>query len=380
MPFPGVNVTVNTGNLLRALPNLDAVAAICISAESENFQGVVTTVYSVKDAESKGITVIAEPFIHRFLVEYYTELAGNKKLFIMGFEDTKTMAEMLNVVDETGAFKMIKSANGEITHLGVMRNPVAGYDAGENFLDDDVALALTAGKALAQNFQAKNMPFRTLIEGRIANKDIANGLEPNTLNNGYCGVVLGSMHNDSSASVSLALARVTKYPAHVKIGDGQNGPLSAEKIYIGTTLIEERSDMEDLHDQGFITFHHRSGVAGYYFGVDNMATNDDARILVHANILDKAQRITAATYTPYVESNIKMVDDGTIDETSAKHLEDLVKAQLRANMAGQISNVDAIIDLNQNVIETGKVAIKVKLLPLGYLTWIEIELGLTTTI
>lgn len=380
MPFPGVSVNVNTGNLLRALPNLDSVPALAVTVATEGLQGVVTTVYSLKDAESKGITAAAEAFLHYILSEFYTELGGNKKLYIMGFADTDLMSEMLDVTDEAAVYKMIKDANGEITHIGVCRNPDAGDAPGLAFLHADVALALTAGKLLAANFQAKNQPVRILIEGQVNDDAVANALDLTSLANGYCGVVLGSTKADGSASVALALARIVKYPAHVKIGDGQNGSLSVAQLYVGADKIEDRPDMEDLHDQGFMTFHRRPGVAGYFFGVDNMCTDDDTRILVHGNVLDKAQRISAATYTPYIESNIRINDDGTINETDAKHLENQLKTQILANMEGQISNVDVIIDTDQNIVENSTLQVKVKILPLGYLTWIEVTLGFTTSI
>ncbi|MDY0104398.1 MAG: DUF2586 family protein [Lentimicrobium sp.] len=381
MPFPGVSVQTETGNLLRALANMDNQTAVVISVATEGLQGVVTTVFSLKDAESKGITAAAEPFLHEFLTAFYTELAGNKKLYVFGYANTSTMASMLAVTNEdSGAFKMIKLKNGEITHLAVLRKPDAAYDPGEDFLDEDVAAALTAAKGLCQYFQSKNQPLRVLIEGRVVDGEVANTLEPNTLSNGYCGVVIGGTKADGSASVALALARIAKFPAHVKIGSGENGPLSASAIFIGEDPIEERSDVEDLHDQGFITFHRRPGIAGYYFGVDNMCTNDDTRILVNGSILDKAQRIAAATYTPYLETDVRLNNDGTINETDAKHIEDVLKTAILANMAGQISNADVIIDRDQIVAGTNKISVKVKILPLGYLTWIEVTLGLTSSL
>ncbi|MDD4217453.1 MAG: DUF2586 family protein [Bacteroidales bacterium] len=380
MPFPGVSVNVDTGNLLRALPNLDSVPALAVTVATEGLQGVVTTVFSLKDAENKGITSTSEAFLHYILTEFYTELGGNKKLYIMGFADTVLMSKMLDVTDEAAVYKMIKDANGEITHIGVCRNPDTGDVPGDAFLNADVALALTAGKSLAANFQAKNQPVRLLIEGQVNDDEVANSLDLSALSNGYCGIVLGSTKADGSASVGLALARIVKYPAHVKIGDGQNGSLTAGQLYIGADKIEDRPDVEDLHDQGFITFHRRPGVAGYFFGVDNMCTDDDTSILVHGNVLDKAQRISAATYTPYIESNIRINDDGTINETDAKQLENQLKTQILANMEGQISNVDVIIDTTQNIVDNSTLQVKVKILPLGYLTWIEVTLGFTTSI
>lgn len=37
-----------------------------------------------------------------------------------------------------------------------------------------------------------------------------------------------------SAAVSVLLARATQYGAHVKVGNGQNGALTVQQVYIGT--------------------------------------------------------------------------------------------------------------------------------------------------
>ena len=222
--------------------------------------------------------------------------------------------------------------------------------------------------------------MRLFIEGRVVNQNVANAFKPNTANNGFVSVVLGGTLPDGSAAVALALARACKFAAHVKLGSGQNGALTAGQIYIGSERMEERLDMEQLHDQGFLIFQRRPGAAGYYFGVDNMADNGDFRIMVHGRVIDKAQRVAAAAYLPYIEDYIRIENDGTINETDAKHLEGILDSAIRARMGGQMSNVRVVIDPNQDVINTSTLEIGVQVLPLGYLTWINVTLGLTAQI
>lgn len=104
--------------------------------------------------------------------------------------------------------------------------------------------------------QKANTPVRIFIEGRVANAAASNDYEPNTASNGHVAVVLGGTKADGSAAVSVALARACKYGAHVKLGNGQNGALSVQQVYIGTQRMEDRTDMETLHDAGFLTFMH----------------------------------------------------------------------------------------------------------------------------
>ena len=290
------------------------------------------------------------------------------------------MASALSLNEANGVSKLLREALGEINLIAIARRPVAGYNAGTDFLDSDVQAAVLASKSVANAMQAANTPVRFLIEGRVANASKTNSFKPIEQQNGFAGVVLGGTSADGSAAVTIALARACKYGAHIKLGNGSNGSLSVSQIYIGTERLEDRVDMETLHDAGFITFHHRPGVAGYFFGVDNMCSKDDYRILVHGRIIDKAQRIAVEAYQPYIEGGIQMTDDGSINATEAKDIEGTLLQALRANMGDQVSNVKVTVPLNQDVINTSTLAVEVKVLPLGYLTWITVTLGLAASL
>ncbi|MPN45660.1 hypothetical protein SDC9_193229 [bioreactor metagenome] len=75
-----------------------------------------------------------------------------------------------------------------------------------------------------------------------------------------------------------------------------------------------------------------------------------------------------------------MAKDGTLNDTDAKYLEDVIKSQIRAKMAEQISDVDVIVPTDQDLINTSSLGMTVKIQPLGYLTWITVNLGLTKNI
>lgn len=377
MLFPGVSVNVTNANLLRSIDAPDGVGAIVATATVAANIGKVEQVFSLQDAEKKGYSFADEPFLHEKIEEFYKELGGNQKLWVMGVAETMTMANVVDSTNANGLRKLLLAA-GDVTRVAIARKPSAGYNAGTKFLDSDVPAAVLGCLPLCQAQQKKNQPIRILLEGRIAKENVINDFKPNEANNGFVGVVLGGTKADGSASVGVALARACKYPVHVKIGSGQNGALTVGQIYIGTTPIEERLDIENLHDEGFITFQRRPGTAGYFFGRDNMCTTDDYRILVHGGVIDKAQRIAAAAYTPYIENNVRINADGTINDNDAKHLEDILKASIRSGMNEQISDVDVIINPSQNIINTSNLEVQVKILPFGYLTWITVTLGLTT--
>jgi hypothetical protein len=373
---PKVNVVVASGNLLRQVQVLDGVAGI-VGTSYDNI-GVIQTVFSYDDAVTKGYTEVEEPFLNSQIKQFYEELGGNQELWISGVEDTMLLADMVNSTNANGVKKLLNVSKGRVNMVYVCRKPSELYTMPDGFLDKDVEDAVLVCKALCQYQQKINRPVRILIEGRV-NDVNAPYFEPKTASNTYVGVVLGSNLNDGSASGALALARACKYGAHVKLGNGQNGALSITQAYIGNKSLEEfyPEELDNLSDAGYIIMHHREGAAGYYFGVDTMAGTDDFHILVHGRLIDKAQRITTATTTPFLETSIRIKPDGTINDTDATYLEDLIKAQIKAAMSEQISGVDVIIPTDQDVINTSTLQIQVKIQPLGYLTWISILLGLT---
>lgn len=375
MPFPGINTRVSNGNLLQSIAVLDAVPALMLTVSTPALVAATVEVYSLADSESKGFTEAAEPFAHKQLSEYYNELGGKQRLFVFGTPDSMTMAEALTYTEANGVSKLLRAGLGDINLIGVVRKPAVNYNPGNDFLDADVSAAVIASKTVGEAQQNANTPVRILIEGRVADASKTNTYEPNEATNGFAGVVLGGTANDGSAAVAVALARACKYGAHIKLGNGENGALSVSQIYIGTDKYEDRVDMETLHDAGFITFMHRPGSAGYYFGVDNMCSKADDHILVHGRVIDKVQRIAAAAYQKFVETGIKMEADGSINATEAKDIETTLESAIKAGMSDQISQVKVNVPLDQDVINTSTLTVEVKVMPLGYLTWITIPLG-----
>lgn len=380
MALPGVTVAVSGGNLARNIAVSDSQCALIGTVATSTLIGVVKEVYSLADAESKGYTSSAESFIHRHIKEFYNEVGGNMKLFVMGVAETMSMADVLTSTNTNGLKKLMTATAGEVNLVGVVRKPASSYNAGTAFLDSDVSAAVTASKTLCAALQADNTPVRVLIEGRVATESATNAYSPNEATNGYAAVVLGSTSDDKGAAVGLALGRAAKYGAAVKIGSGQSGALSAQAIYVGTKKIEERLDMTTLHDAGFMTFMRRPGASGYYFGVDYMCAADDYKLLAHGRIVDKAQRIAAAAYLPYVEDTIRVDDDGTLNSGDTYHLESVLDQAIRNGMADQISGVKVVIDTDQDIVNTSTLVVGVSILPLGYMTWITVNLGLTNSL
>lgn len=374
MAYPGITVNVATNNLMAAINVSDAVPAI-LAPDEEAQDGATHLVYSVADAEDKGV----KGTLLELVKEFYAEVGGSTTLYVVDTYNKK----MSEVLGDGGALVSLVDKYTDINLAAVYAGKTAGTTTKTGgMMDDDVVDAVTASKSVLAALQAKNTPVRVFVDGYITSAAAENTYKPNTASNGYVAVVAGGAKDDGHAAIATALGRATKTGAHVKLGDGSLGALSITDVYYGDEPYDDfgASAAEALHDAGYLTFMRRKGLSGWYWGVDNMASNDDYRILVHGRVIDKAQRLAVAAYMPYVETSIAIADDGSIDAADAEYLASVLDSQIRAQMDGQISNCKVTIDTNQDIINTSTLNVGLSVLPLGYLSWITINIGLVSSL
>jgi hypothetical protein len=325
---------------------------------------------------AQGFTLLAEPFMYRHIKEFYDEVGGNQELWLMGVPDTMTMTGMLDNTDANAAKKLVNAAQGKIRLLAVTHKPAVGYAPGANFFDADVTTALTNAIVFCAARLTEMVPLRVLVEGRVTNDASVTIFQPKTAAAGCAGVVLGGSLNDGSASVGTALGRAVKYPAHIKIGKVANGPLAIQQIYIGTKLLKDVLNLDDLHGNGCISFMQHPNKAGFYFGVDRMASTDDYRLLVYGRVIDKAAIITQAVYIEDLEGEVDIDANGFIPELEIENLKGELTKQVELNMGDQISGLTNYNRSKAGHYNTGKLKIKERVQPKGYKSFIDVDLGL----
>jgi len=138
--------------------------------------------------------------------------------------------------------------------------------------------------------------------------------------------------------------------------------------------------VDTFHDAGYITFLTYPGKSGFFFGIDNMASDDDFRILVHGAVIDACAKVVAAVYIDELEGEVETNADGTITEAAAAYLEEKIKQQISTTIGDRISGFDAVVDRTINIVETSKTSIKMSVLPVGYNSYIDVELGLVASL
>jgi len=376
MSKPKVTLLYANGNLLQDIAAIDGIAAIMGTGTTAELLGSPKVVYNLADAEEKGFTELAEPSMYRHLKEFYGELPGNQELHIMIVPDTMTLAQMVDNTNASGAKKLITAGQGKIRLLGIYRKPAGSYDGGADFIDSDVTAALTTSKVFGQARVTDLAPIRILIEGRVENPAAANVLQPKASTNGFAAVVLGGTLNDGSASIGLALGRAVKYSAEIKLGKVANGALSITTCFIGDKELKDVTNLDTLLNDGFLSFVTHPQKAGFFFGIDKMASIDDYRLLAYGRIVDKAALIAVAVYVEEIESEVDVEANGNLASYVVTHLEKRIEQQINVAMASQISGVEAYINPAQNIIITSRLNLKLRVRPKGYLSFIDIDLGL----
>lgn len=359
MPFPGVRVDIGSNNLLANINIPDAVPAIVCSGVED------ATIYSADDyAWAKSDVVVND---------FYREVGGSAPLLCVSV-DSWTVDNVIAAVSS------LLERRPDVNLIAIGEGPSSHTFTQHGALCDDVVSLVTKLKPVMENAQKAGRPARVFLGGHV---DVSKGdiaYTPSQAGNGFVSIVLGNSgaSNADNPAVGTALGRATKIAAHIKIGDGTLGPLSIEDVNIGTKSYEEigAAQVERWHDMGFLTFMRRPGLEGWYFGVDNMCASDDFSTLVHGRIIDKAQRLAIAAYMPYVESSMQVADGGKIDAADAEAMAKVIESQLRARMGDQVSNVKVVVPLEQDLVNTHTLRVQVSVLPLGYNTWISVEMNL----
>jgi hypothetical protein len=187
-----------------------------------------------------------------------------------------------------------------------------------------------------------------------------------------------TLNTNVGAAVGLLAGRIGRNPVQRKISRVKDGATTATAAYIGAATVEASSP-ENVHNKGFITLRTWIGRNGYFFTSDPTCApdTDDYSTLTHGLVIDKAHRIAYATYLNEVDDEVLIEKDGTINAAYARHMEQIIEDQINGSMTanGEISGVKCTIDVTQNVTSSNKVKAVLAVQPIGYASFIDVDLG-----
>ncbi len=298
----------------------------------------------------------------------YFKLAQGRKVFIMPVKNTTTVKTVVDSTTSTAyAKKLIAAANGDMAFLGVVGS----------MPHTDVQAAVTNAQVLYEEVLRNYSPCVIVLPVTY------NATLPDlTQGSADAVAVVNSAHGDEVGLLigRLAATPVQRHPGRVK--DGSMPIIDAE---VGNKLIDEAPErVNELVEKGYVSLGVLIGKSGYYFYNANTATEltSDYCNIMNRRVMDKAVRVAYQVYVNELNDELAINDDGTLSPSVVKYFEGLIDNALGAQMVanGNISNAKAFVDEKQNVLQTGKLTVEVKLLLVGYSEEIIVNMGFAIAI
>ena len=390
--IPRVNINLENGMLGAVGDYNDGVAALvigCDVGESGITAGDIFTLSSVDDCVENKIADI--PFAYQQVKEFYNEAGQGAKLYVLIAENTEVLADLADKASTNKYAKtLLDYAGGEVNLIGICRNPDESYTASlTSGMDEDSEAAITKLQVLANDYLINHNPIIGLVEGREFQGDASSVSDLSEGSDNFVGVVMAASGELSesfpgAASVGLALGRAAAVPVQRKIARVKDGSLSISGAYLGGVdgrVKIENADWEGLATKNYIVVGKYPNKSGYYFIDDTLATSltDDYSTISRRRAMNKIIRIVSKTYVNELNDDIEIDSEGKIAPAVAKYYQGLIENAVSQEMTanGELSGFSAFVDINQNVLSTGRIDIALAAIPKGYSQEIKVVLGFT---
>ncbi len=394
--LPRIKINFENGAIGSVAPSADGVVGLVCTASTVVSGLQLNTTYtlrSIDELQNLGVTPKsddANAFLYKTVKEFFDEAGAGSELWLMCLPNTYGQSQVLDA-ENNYAKKLLFDANGRIRVLGVAVRPATESNI-TNALSEDSYTAIGKAQALAQYMtDIKFAPLVILIEGRAFNGKPAELKDLNEMSNNRVGVLIGDTEaNSKGAAIGLLLGRVARVPVQRHIGRVSDGAIMADTLYVGA-LVPESSDIETIHNKGYIVFRTFVGKSGYFFTDDGLATSvtDDYKFIARRRTVDKAYRIAYNRLLSYVNSEIPLTTTGGIPPAFAKSIEGDVVASVIGEMLpdGNLGvdtsdptdkGVKCFVDYNQNIAATGRLNVVLQVKPYGYSKYIDVKLGFIT--
>ncbi|MEO0337586.1 MAG: DUF2586 family protein [Bacteroidota bacterium] len=389
MALPGVQIKTVNGGLGQLVQTDDALTGLILQgpAASGLALGVPTLLTSLEDAKAIGITEQYDTDntvrVYKHIREFYAEAGLGAKLWIILISQAVSMTDMADKANAQYAKVLLNAADGNIRMLGITRSPANGYTATiTTEIDADVLTAVDNAHELAQEYAEMYKPFRVVVEGFGYTGTAGTLADLKQKTASRVSVMLGDSSSGSGAAIGVLLGRLANVPVMRNPGRVKDGALSIQNAYLASeTLRQAEGDVEVIHDKGFITLRRHIRKSGYYFTSDPTATasTDDYNSFARGRVIDKVVVIAYATFVNEILDEVEIDENGRIETVKAKYYQSIIENAVNNSMtvSGEISLFEAQIDVDQNVLSTGKICIEGRITPVGYATQIVFELGLT---
>ena len=386
----GVKFIRQKGGLGRTLTGADHISALIIYGETAVEK---TLLLSEDDLPLKGITPENNPVLHYHASEFFRICQG-AKLYVQA----------------------VATSDGTYTEVKVLQNYAEGNIRQIAVCDFQKAVSTLSNAVkklneIATDLSNHNTPLSVLLSLKVAAADMATLPDLHTLASERVSVVLGqdkggrggylAATHASLSAIGAVLGAVAKAAVHESIGwvehqnmvstayektltAGQERALELDTIgFCDGSAIGDYTEaqLQNIHDKGYLFFVKYTGTTGSYLNDSFTATTltDDYAYIENNRTIDKAVRIVNRTLVPKVSGPAYVdPDTGKLHASTIAALEALCDAELdQMQRSEEISGYKVEISPDQRVLQTSKLEVILKIIPVGTLREIIVKIGLT---
>ena len=393
--LPRVKIQFLNGLLGSVGESPDGLMALICGAEAVPGKLVLNTVYSVTspdDLSELGVTAENNALLYKHVTEFYDEAEPGTKLILYPVAPDTEATDICDYTMTAGGYArdLIMRQNGALRGIGIAGVNTGSTAAVTNGLDPDVLTALPKAQQLAEWATTElYSPLFIVLEGR--RYDASTELKDLTVENcnRVCILIGDTVPGSMDAAVGTLLGRIASIPVQRNIGRVKDGSLFPAEMFIGTKKIDESgSTVASIFGKGYIVPRKHVGRTGYFYADDPMACDpsDDYAHITNRRVIDKAYRIAYDTMLEELLDELELNEDGTMQHAVVKSwqqtLENAINRQMTAN--GELSATDGegcqvYINERQNVASTSKIELTLKVRPMGYARYIDVNLGFLVT-
>lgn len=387
MALPKITFNIATeglGRLSDAIQKIPGLVLTGATVTDKVTLGQSYQIFSLKAAEDLGIEETGvNAFAYKHIAKFYSEAGQGAPLWFMLVSDATTMTQMADIT-EPYAKKLIEDAKN-IRVLGLLKK-ATGTETIADGLDEDLVTAVVKAQELAEHFAAKYFPFRVIISGNRFSGNQQDLTDFSTADYRSVNVLIANDDAAPEASIGLNLGRQVAIPSQrrqSRVKDGAIIPLNA--YFTNGEKVESLQDSWDAIDEKRFTFFRNfSNRSGYFFTGDKtlVSSADDFSSLAPGFVMDEAVLTAYDVLVDELSDEIPVDATGKIHPAIIKSWQGAIETRITNDMVvtGKISGVAAYIDKDQNVLQTDKISITLKVQPVGYADFIEVNIGFTTNL
>lgn len=391
------------GGLGRPLAGKDHVSGFLGFVRNEDLPAGFSTTERIKKVfsfeEAIALGIVTDTGVVDITEMYYsikTAFEANKAIELyISFQELEVTGDGVNerlvlTTDLTKIIEIQRFAQGEIRQIGVLNPNIA--------LDTSQIISL---QTACNTLEAEHKPVSVIYAANVTDANfggLSNLPDLRALSCKNVSVTIGadggglgwSIANNegwfpSIVGLTIGVASLAKVNENIgwvgrfDVSSNPNNEFDVPAFANGDLIRNTATGLiENLNTKGYIFLIKHIGTAGTYFNDAHTAITEtsDYAYLENNRTIDKAVRNCRTYLLPSLNAPLYVNPDGTLTEdTILSFRNNTARALEEMQRNGEISAFEVTINPTQNVLTTSRIAINVKIVPVGVARNIEVNIG-----